>query len=180
MEERGENTLGHVVPNHLIGVRGAEVAAESCWQTPHGTFGCGQAEKALLRTRHFDVLGKGMALFPARPTQPGLSHLEATLSVQGKGRSKSSISGGDRVSLQLGGLQQHNKTPRGDPDLQRISRYLYVGTVSLQLCVPAFGARPPGGSLPCDLQGVRAPASWTYSPTTFQREAQINRLKGAR
>ena len=103
MEERGENTLGHVVPNHLIGVRGAEVAAESCWQTPHGTFGCGQAEKALLRTRHFDVLGKGIALFPARPTQPGLSHLEATLSVQGKGRFKSSISGGDSVSLQLGG-----------------------------------------------------------------------------
>src|SRR5271156_4970720 len=56
-------------------------------QTPYGTFGCGQAEKALLRTRHFDVLGKGMALLPARPPQPGLSHWEATMKrTGGKGR----------------------------------------------------------------------------------------------
>ena len=35
------------------------------------------------------------------------------------------------------------KTPWGDPDLQGIWPISYVGTVSLQRCVPAFGARPP-------------------------------------
>src|SRR6202522_661059 len=42
------------------------------------------------------------------------------------------------------------KTPWGDPDLQGIWPISYVGTVSLQRCVPAFGARPPAGSPPCD------------------------------
>jgi hypothetical protein len=42
------------------------------------------------------------------------------------------------------------KTPWGDPDLQGVWPISYVGTVSLQRCVPAFGARPPAGSPPCD------------------------------
>ena len=42
------------------------------------------------------------------------------------------------------------KTAWGDPDLQGIWPISYVGTVSLQRCVPAFGARPPAGSPPCD------------------------------
>src|SRR5271170_6283155 len=42
------------------------------------------------------------------------------------------------------------KTPWGDPDLQGIWPISYVGTVSLQRCGPAFGARPPAGSPPCD------------------------------
>jgi hypothetical protein len=42
------------------------------------------------------------------------------------------------------------KTPWGDPDLQGIWPISYVGTVSLQRCVPAVGARPPAGSPPCD------------------------------
>jgi hypothetical protein len=42
------------------------------------------------------------------------------------------------------------KTPWGDPDLQGIWPISFVGTVSLQRCVPAFGARPPAGSPPCD------------------------------
>jgi hypothetical protein len=42
------------------------------------------------------------------------------------------------------------KMPWGDPDLQGIWPISFVGTVSLQRCVPAFGARPPAGSPPCD------------------------------
>src|SRR6202046_3908407 len=42
------------------------------------------------------------------------------------------------------------KTPWGDPDLQGIWPISYVGTVSLQRCVPALGARPTAGSPPCD------------------------------
>ncbi len=41
------------------------------------------------------------------------------------------------------------KTPWGDPDLQGIWPISYVGTVSLQRCVPAFGARPANAQ-PCD------------------------------
>ncbi len=39
------------------------------------------------------------------------------------------------------------KTPWGDPDLQGVWPISYVGTVSLQRCVPSFGQRPPN---PCD------------------------------
>jgi hypothetical protein len=41
------------------------------------------------------------------------------------------------------------KTPWGDPDLQGIWPISYVGTVSLQRCVPSFGQRAPNAP-PCD------------------------------
>ena len=86
-DEKATSDFGQLEPpvemNLACATNVAPVPALSA-QTPYGTFGCGQAEKALLRTRHFDVLGKGMALFSARPTQPGLSHLEATLKRTGE------------------------------------------------------------------------------------------------
>jgi len=84
-------------------------------QTPYGTFGCGQAEKALLRTRHFDVLGKGMALLPARPTQPGLSHLEANMKRTGERRQAL-----PRLNTQKPGARKRSERSVYSPILRRL------------------------------------------------------------